>query len=155
MSRQQNGIAPLDSPSLSIGLSPVGQDFAHLSPVYENRTPSPTVVRKPDGPLKSDKQATQNSPKASRGDGSKAGQKPDERVQDSQDGSKPQKGQKATAQSQKVNGVRENGHVRGAKSESDGGWQKAGKGKKKGANNAANQGNGEQLPKLESERKGG
>ncbi|KAI8672981.1 Polynucleotide adenylyltransferase [Fusarium sp. Ph1] len=156
MSRQQNGIAPLDLAIAEHRIDrPVGQDFAHLSPVYENRTPSPTVVRKPDGPLKSDKQATQNSPKASRGDGSKAGQKPDERVQDPQDGSKPQKGQKATAQSQKVNGVRENGHVRGAKSESDGGWQKAGKGKKKGANNAANQGNGEQLPKLESERKGG
>lgn len=156
MSRQQNGIAPLDLAIAEHRIDrPVGQDFAHLSPVYENRTPSPTVVRKPDGPLKSDKQATQNSPKTSRGDGSKAGQKPDERVQDSQDGSKPQKGQKGNAQSQKVNGVRENGHVRGAKSESDGGWQKAGKGKKKGANNAANQGNGEQLPKLESERKGG
>lgn len=156
MSRQQNGIAPLDLAIAEHRIDrPVGQDFAHLSPVYENRTPSPTVVRKPDGSLKSDKQAAQNNPKASRGEGPKAGQKPDERVQDSQDGSKPQKGQKAAAQSHKVNGARENGHGRGAKSESDGGWQKAGKGKKKGANNAANQGNGEQLPKLESERKGG
>ncbi|PHH60910.1 hypothetical protein CDD80_1547 [Ophiocordyceps camponoti-rufipedis] len=44
-----------------------------------------------------------------------------------------------------------NGHVRGAKSESDGGWQKAGgKGRKKGS---AVQ--GEQAPRDESERKGG
>ncbi|KAM0432202.1 hypothetical protein ACHAPT_004738 [Fusarium lateritium] len=157
MSRQQNGmIAPLDLAIAEHRIDrPVGQDFAHLSPVYENRTPSPTVVRKPDGPLKSDKQAAQNSPKTARGEGPKSGQKPDERVHNSQEGSKSQKGQKSASQAQKVNGVRENGHVRGAKSESDGGWQKAGKGKKKGANNAANQGNGEQLPKLESERKGG
>ncbi|KAM5353253.1 hypothetical protein ACJZ2D_016851 [Fusarium nematophilum] len=154
MSRQPgNGmIAPLDLAIAEHRIDhPVGQDFAHLSPVYENRTPSPTVVRKPDGLLKSEKQ---NSPKSAKG------QKPDERSQESQEGTKSQRGQKATAQAQKLNGVRENGHLRGAKSESDGGWQKAGKGKKKGNNNntntnTAHQGNGEQPPKHESERKGG
>ncbi|KAM0551752.1 hypothetical protein ACHAPJ_008320 [Fusarium lateritium] len=155
MSRQPpNGmIAPLDLAIAENRIDrPVNQDFAHLSPVYENRTPSPTVLRKPDGPWKTEKQ---NSPKSGRGEGPKGGQKPEDRAQDPQEGSKSQKSQKSG--SQKANGVRENGHVRGAKSESDGGWQKAGKGKKKGANNNNNgqQGNGEQLPKHESERKGG
>ncbi|CVK83895.1 hypothetical protein FPRO06_00305 [Fusarium proliferatum] len=152
MSRQQNGmIAPLDLAIAEnrINRPPVGQDFAHLSPVYENRTPSPTVVRK-DGPWKSEKQ---NSPKTGRGDGPKSSQKTEERTQEPQEGTKSQKNQKSG--SQKVNGARENGHVRGARSETDGGWQKAGKGKKKGANNNGQQGNSEQLPKHESERKGG
>ncbi|KAF4982959.1 hypothetical protein FZEAL_1529 [Fusarium zealandicum] len=157
MSRQpQNGmIAPLDLATADNRIDrPVGQDFAHLSPVYENRTPSPTVVRKHDGPLRSEKQGTQNSPRAARGEGPKAGQKLDERIQASPEAHKSQKGQKSAGHAQKANGVRENGHVRGAKSETDGGWQKASKGKKKGAN-AAHQGNGEQPPKHESERKGG
>ncbi|RKL03667.1 hypothetical protein BFJ68_g11411 [Fusarium oxysporum] len=152
MSRQQNGmIAPLDLAIAEnrINRPPVGQDFAHLSPVYENRTPSPTVLRK-DGPWKSEKQ---NSPKTGRGEGPKSSQKTEERAQEPQEGTKSQKNQKSG--SQKVNGARENGHVRGARSETDGGWQKAGKGKKKGANNNGQQGNGEQPPKHESERKGG
>ncbi|KAF5022663.1 hypothetical protein F66182_5281 [Fusarium sp. NRRL 66182] len=158
MTRQpQNGIiAPLDLAIAENRIDrPVGQDFAHLSPVYENRTPSPTVLRKPDGPWKSDKQSTQNSPKSGRGEGHKGGQKSDSRAQDAQEGSRSQKNQKSGAQPQKANGARENGHVRGAKSESDGGWQKAGKGKKKGGNNNGQQANGEQQPKHESERKGG
>ncbi|KAM5379176.1 hypothetical protein ACJA88_005736 [Fusarium oxysporum] len=152
MSRQQNGmIAPLDLAIAEnrINRPPVGQDFAHLSPVYENRTPSPTVLRK-DGPWKSEKQ---NSPKTGRGEGPKSSQKTEERAQEPQEGTKSQKNQKSG--SQKVNGAQENGHVRGARSETDGGWQKAGKGKKKGANNNGQQGNGEQPPKHESERKGG
>ncbi|EWZ86753.1 hypothetical protein BFJ70_g12478 [Fusarium oxysporum] len=152
MSRQQNGmIAPLDLAIAEnrINRPSVGQDFAHLSPVYENRTPSPTVLRK-DGPWKSEKQ---NSPKTGRGEGPKSSQKTEERAQEPQEGTKSQKNQKSG--SQKVNGARENGHVRGARSETDGGWQKAGKGKKKGANNNGQQGNGEQPPKHESERKGG
>ncbi|ESU05402.1 hypothetical protein FGSG_00248 [Fusarium graminearum PH-1] len=152
MSRQnQNGvIAPLDLAIAENRIDrPVGQDFAHLSPVYENRTPSPTVVRK-DGPWKSEKQ---NSPKSGRGEGPKGGQKSEDQSQNHQEGSKSQKNQKSN--SQKANGNRENGHVRGARSESDNGWQKAGKNKKKGGNNNAQHGNGEQPPKHESERKGG
>ncbi|RDA95268.1 hypothetical protein CP533_3418 [Ophiocordyceps camponoti-saundersi (nom. inval.)] len=56
---------------------------------------------------------------------------------------------KVSEQKVKASASRVNGHVRGAKSESDGGWQKAGKGKKKGA------AQGEQVPRDESERKGG
>ncbi|KAM0273825.1 hypothetical protein ACHAPA_001402 [Fusarium lateritium] len=151
MSRQnQNGvIAPLDLAIAENRIDrPVGQDFAHLSPVYETRTPSPTVLRK-DGPWRSDKQ---NSPKSGRGEGPKTGQKAEDRSHDHQEGTKSQKNQKSG--SQKANGARENGHVRGARSESDNGWQKATKGKKKGANNSNGQ-NSEQLPKHESERKGG
>lgn len=161
MSRQpQNGvIAPLDLAISDHRIEhPVGPEFSHLSPVYENRTPSPTVIRKPDGPLKQEKGSAQSNAKAGRGDASKSTTKPDERAQE---GPKSQKSQKPTTQAQRLNGSKENGHVRGAKSESDGGWQKAGgKGKKKGAN-GANGVNGiaqqasEQLPKLESERKGG
>ncbi|KAI6781934.1 uncharacterized protein J7T54_005144 [Emericellopsis cladophorae] len=47
------------------------------------------------------------------------------------------------------------GHVRGAKSESDGAWQKAGKGKKKTAAAGVQHGFAEKPPKDSSERKGG
>ncbi|KAG9252535.1 uncharacterized protein F5Z01DRAFT_232751 [Emericellopsis atlantica] len=47
------------------------------------------------------------------------------------------------------------GHVRGAKSESDGAWQKAGKGKKKTAAAGTQHGFAERPPKDSSERKGG
>ncbi|KAK2018336.1 hypothetical protein LZ32DRAFT_370196 [Colletotrichum eremochloae] len=67
----------------------------------------------------------------------------------------------APAQSPKVNGIRENGHARGVKSEShgaDGTWQKATKSRKKGAD-VKNLGSGfvssEQPPKHEADRKGG
>ncbi|KAK2058061.1 hypothetical protein LY76DRAFT_73006 [Colletotrichum caudatum] len=67
----------------------------------------------------------------------------------------------APTQSPRVNGIRENGHTRGAKSEShgtDGTWQKATKSRKKGAD-VKNPGSGfvpsEQLPKHEADRKGG
>ncbi|RDA88339.1 hypothetical protein CP532_5588 [Ophiocordyceps camponoti-leonardi (nom. inval.)] len=56
---------------------------------------------------------------------------------------------KVSEQKAKASATRINGHVRGAKSESDGGWQKAGKGKKKGTAPC------EQAPRDESERKGG
>ncbi|KAH6885272.1 hypothetical protein B0T10DRAFT_92083 [Thelonectria olida] len=153
MSRQpQNGvIAPLDLAISDHRFDrPVGPEFSHLSPVYETRTPSPTVVRKPDW-----KPEKSGNGKTSRIDTAKSISKPDDRGQDSQESHKSPKAQKLSNQSPRVNGVRENGHVRGAKSESDGGWQKAvGKGKKKGVNGSA-QGTSEQLPKHESERKGG
>ncbi|KAI5467943.1 hypothetical protein BGZ63DRAFT_344272 [Mariannaea sp. PMI_226] len=152
MSRQpQNGIiAPLD---LAISDHRIdrsaGPEASHLSPVYETRTPSPTVVRKSDVFLKSEKSSTQTNSKA------KPASKVEERAPDSHEGHKSPKTQKQGNHVQRVNGIRENGHVRGAKSESDGGWQKAvGKGKKKSANGPL-QGAGEQLPKHESERKGG
>ncbi|KPM36338.1 hypothetical protein AK830_g10237 [Neonectria ditissima] len=157
MSRQpQNGvIAPLDLAISDHRIDhPIGPEFSHLSPVYENRTPSPTVVRKPDGPLKREKGIPQPKAKAAQGDASKGTSKQEERVREPQEGQKAQKSQKPVTQTQRLNGSRENGHVRAAKSESDGGWQKAGKGKKKGAN-GVQQAASEQPPKLESERKGG
>jgi len=67
----------------------------------------------------------------------------------------------APAQSPRVNGIRENGHTRGVKSEShgaDGTWQKATKSRKKGAdvkNLGSGLVSGEQPPKHEADRKGG
>ena len=46
--QQQNGIAPLD---LAAGGFGVAQDLQHLSPVYETRTPSPTLMRKYESSL--------------------------------------------------------------------------------------------------------
>lgn len=158
MSRQpQNGvIAPLDLAMAENRISnPIGPELSHLSPVYETRTPSPTVVRKFDGSLKQEKTVLQPDAKSFRVDAPKASVKPDERSQGIQESPKSQKGSRPAPQTQRVNGARESGHVRGAKSESDGGWQKAGKGKKKGTAGAGFQGNGEQLPKRDSERKGG
>ncbi|KXH31715.1 hypothetical protein CSIM01_08665 [Colletotrichum simmondsii] len=66
----------------------------------------------------------------------------------------------AQAQSPRVNGVRENGHTRSAKSESHGpesSWQKATKGRKKGADtkNHGGSASSEQPPKHDADRKGG
>ncbi|PFH62834.1 hypothetical protein XA68_11615 [Ophiocordyceps unilateralis] len=61
----------------------------------------------------------------------------------------PEQGATAWETKAKAPTSRINGHVRGVKSESDGGWQKAGKGKKRA--NAQ----GEQAPGDDSERKGG
>lgn len=143
LSRQpQNGIAPLDLAISEPRMDrPVGPDFAHLSPVYENRTPSPTVIRKSDTLLKHENNVNQSQ------NDNKSQQST---RQESRDSSKPT-GSKPAAQ--RVNGSREHGHVRGAKSEGDGGWQKAGKGKKKGTNGFTQ--SSEQPPKHESERKGG
>ncbi|EQK97658.1 PAP/25A-associated-like protein [Ophiocordyceps sinensis CO18] len=158
MSRQpQNGvIAPLD---LAIGEQrankPTVIDSAHLSPVYEAGASSPNTVRHNDVswlPVK---------PEA-RDEGRLAGAEIDEHTSSpterrvavyEDDGT--HKSAKALASASKATSPRVNGHVRGAKSESDGGWQKAGKGKKKATNAAAPQGHAEQPPKHESERKGG
>lgn len=156
MSRQpQNGvIAPLDLAIAENRIEqPLGPELAHLSPVYETRTPSPTVVRKFDTAIKQEKPAAaQADGKNPRPDPPKANTKNEGRAHGPQE--KSQKGQKH-GQSQKANGNRENGHTRSARSEGDGGWQKAGKGKKKGGNGSGPQGQGEQAPKNDSERKGG
>lgn len=150
----QNGvIAPLD---LAIGEnrmdSAAGLNVAHLSPVYETRTPSPTALRKFDMAARGDKQSSLSDAKSLRPGVSRAASKVDDRPQE---GTKAQKPQKPTQsqQSPKSAGGRENGHVRG-KSDLDGVWQKAGKNKKKSSSGAA-QGHAEQLPKHDSERKGG
>jgi hypothetical protein len=71
------------------------------------------------------------------------------------DATKPSKSQGRGPQNSTKPHGRENGHVRGAKSESDGTWHKAGKGKKKAPNGAQQTAPAEQPPKHESERKGG
>ncbi|POR35776.1 Poly(A) RNA polymerase cid13 [Tolypocladium paradoxum] len=154
LSRQpQNAvIAPLDLAIDDHRMNkPSGIDSAHLSPVYETRTPSPNAFRKNDGlwlPAKPDRR--------NEGKARTANEKippPAERPAQESDG--PQKTPKPATQASKAAAPRANGHVRGAKSDSDGGWQKAGKGKKKAANAGGQQGRAEQLPKNESERKGG
>lgn len=161
MSRQpQNGvIAPLD---LAIGdnrvRKPVGVDATHLSPVYETRTPSPSTLRKQEAAvptwLPSKPPTKAETSKSVRVDA----------ANDSQPSQVHVESDKMTQKAQKTPGVvtkgapqRENGHVRGAKSEGDGGWQRAaGKGKKKTNNTAATQpGHAELPPRNESERKGG
>jgi hypothetical protein len=151
---QDAAIAPLD---LAVGeervKKPNGSETPLLSPVYEASASSPTSIRKTE--------VTVEEPNG-QGDGQKqtwAGisqqtVKTDEANQGAQDPPKQAKTLKALPQTQKTNAPRENGHVRGARSESDGGWQKAGKGKKK-ALAVTQQGQAEPPPKYSSERKGG
>jgi hypothetical protein len=130
------------------------QDHPHLSPVWE--TQSPTIRRNQlemTGMLdKAGASLALNTPHTS-------GPKQTAKVQDVGSSSQDNAGGKdaRAAQSPAPQGQpRENGHVRGARSESDGGWQKAGKGKKKAvANGSAQFGQAETLPKSMSDRKGG
>lgn len=158
MSRQQqNVIAPLD---LAIGDHSVVQDLQHLSPVYETRTPSPTVVRRFENSATHDKPVfppASSGHKEARPDPPKSSQKspleggPALTKKESVSGNVPHP---------RINGItRENGHVRAAKSESDhpSGWQKP-KSRKKQAdlkNAAIGHPQSEQPPKNEADRKGG
>ncbi|TWU72939.1 hypothetical protein ED733_002389 [Metarhizium rileyi] len=169
MSRQpQNGvIAPLD---LAIGDSrvakPAAVDAAHLSPVYETRTPSPTTLRKQGAAtsaptwLPKKPSAKTETGKTGRPDVFKEawhGHGPGHGTSPFVDADRPQKERKPFVDAAKSGMQRENGHVRGAKSEGDGGWQKAaGKGKKKVYNALSTHGSqAEPPPKNECERKGG
>ncbi|KAF4122922.1 Cid1 family poly A polymerase [Geosmithia morbida] len=167
---QSAAIAPLDLAVSGEGSvrKPNGTDGPLLSPVYENTTLPATSFRK------SGKQESQAS--SGWAGAVKQNLQPDEqraRLQDMMD--KPKNPRAGTAQTWAAVstsapalaptltvGPKGNpGHVRGAKSESEGGWQKAGKGKKKGtvANSTtttnAQQGHAEVPPKNTSERKGG
>ncbi|KZL71803.1 pap 25a associated domain family [Colletotrichum incanum] len=195
MSRQQSGvIAPLDLATRDNRMNghQLSIDAQHLSPINETRSPSPTVIRKGDYPLRADQSSfvPQNAAPKVQTDPPVAGHKvnetkvstanPSKQAQASaqspkrsstatqrsaqaaaQPQSLPQASGQAPAQSPRVNGIRENGHTRGVKSEShgaEGTWQKATKSRKKGAD-AKNQGSGfvpsEQPPKHEADRKGG
>jgi hypothetical protein len=152
MARQpQNGvIAPLD---LAIAehrgdRSAMPDLAAHLSPVYETHTPSPTSLRRPDQDVRAnDNKARENVKMADHKQGGVS--------QAAQETAKTSKVLKPAAPVAKSAPARENGHVRGAKSESDGGWQKAGKSKKKTVNGVVSQGPAEQQPKHDLDRKGG
>lgn len=155
---QQAAIAPLD---LAVA-NPVLPESQHLSPVYEMRTPSPTVHRRFDAPANHDKvvhgQAA-NSSEEHRRDHQKPRnpQKPLEKngVGRDGDGGPPAKARQNGAAPQ------ESAPPRAAKGETDnaGVWQKTTKSKKKQTDNkfagtkAPSQ--SEQPPKNDSERKGG
>ncbi|KAM3438141.1 hypothetical protein MY4824_003384 [Beauveria thailandica] len=143
-------IAPLDLATGDNRLNKASMvDMAHLSPVYETRTPSPTMYRK------NESGSVHGMPlRPKQGSGSEAKKSPATEKHGAGQDSQKGKNQKANAATQRSNPPRENGHVRCAKSESDGSWQKAGRRKKaSGGLNASS--HGEQPPKHESERKGG
>ncbi|GAO18667.1 hypothetical protein UVI_02059110 [Ustilaginoidea virens] len=168
---QSGVIAPLDLAIADnrVGSTrPSGIDSANLSPVYENRTPSPSAVRKQATaaptwlPSKTQAKAEGKSKV-----GSAATDVPKETHQEGDWMPSPVDAEKMSvvqkpgtaAINKPVMQARENGHVRGAKSEGDGGWQKAaGKGKKKtnAAPAATTQPSHAELPpRNESDRKGG
>ncbi|KAH8180180.1 cid1 family poly A polymerase domain-containing protein [Sarocladium implicatum] len=143
---QSVAIAPLDLAFSGEGFAAKGADSALLSPVYEHRTPSPTVIRNGDIFSKADMRQSESNAKGAHSEPVKA----DEKLKlNSVAAHKPSPLGQPTAS------PRENGHVRGAKSETDGGWQKAGKGRKKGSNVVQHNASVEQPPKNTSERKGG
>ncbi|KAK4236018.1 hypothetical protein C8A03DRAFT_17293 [Achaetomium macrosporum] len=151
-------LAPLDL----AGDYAVHQDLPHLSPVYEHRTPSPTVARKfepspvtqPGGPgplkdLRTDLPKTaQKTPTTRSPTVPSATRQQDLPI-------------RPAARDQRIEELaREGGHVRAAKSqtESFSGWQKP-RARKKGVADSKNAANGssqsEQPPKDDADRKGG
>jgi hypothetical protein len=142
---QSVAIAPLDLAFSGEGMVGKGADAALLSPVYENRTPSPTVIRNGEIFSKADIKQAENETRASHVEPAN----PDERHRNTQANHKP------SPLALQTLAPRENGHVRGAKSEADGGWQKAGKGRKKASNATQQSSHAELPPKNTSERKGG
>ncbi|KAI6085259.1 hypothetical protein F4821DRAFT_261100 [Hypoxylon rubiginosum] len=132
-------------------------DYPHLSPVYEANSPSPNLTRRLELPFDQGyafPAAVAPSPAEARVESSKGKQKSPIETSPRHEGT--------TFSNPRVNGLsRENGHVRGVKSESDNtgnGWQKMTRGRKKGGemklrNEVYPQ--SEQLPKNDSERKGG
>ncbi|CZT50697.1 related to polynucleotide adenylyltransferase [Rhynchosporium secalis] len=131
--RQNGGVSPID---IGLSLDYGRDDLAHLSPVYETRTPSPTANRKFEPAEKTPKSVSvKTTQKHELSNGFLPLQAPaDSKI---------------------------NGHSRGSKSEgAPGSWQKIQKGKKKPAasdskGTGAVQPRGEKLPFHVNERKGG
>lgn len=140
LNRQKQGgiIAPLD---LALGENPSAKqpsiDLAHLSPVYETRTPSPATHRK-----------TAESAKGGSKDNYRDTGKP---LQERSDLPKPERDRDGL-HGEPPRGL---GHVRAARSEGDGGWQTAGKSKKKNQSVLSQAIHAEQPPRNDGERKGG
>lgn len=142
---QNNGIPPLEI-GVTRDENARTDDLSHLSPVYETRTPSPTVIRK----FEVERKVTIAN----------GGCKFDDEKYDKPESPKLQRlastngnGPKQTATTSKVNG-----HTRASKSEGagPGTWHQISKNKKKG--HGAEQKsviNGEKFPPIDSERKGG
>lgn len=146
-SRNQAGIAPLD---LAI-TSPMFPEAQHLSPVYENRTPSPTAFRERLVPS----QVPSFSEEIKQDHLAKPPQKLSDRNGTTKDSDA------GLNQSSRPNGqtTREGGSLRGTKGdfENGGGWQKPKSKKNKGdtRNTGKPSTQSEQPPRNESERKGG
>ncbi|KAI5867485.1 hypothetical protein GGS23DRAFT_592797 [Durotheca rogersii] len=133
-------------------------EYSHLSPVYEAHSPSPNFTMRLDLPFS-------QVPTPSTTEGHCP---PDFHVEPSKnkqklpiDGS-PSRFDAPILSNPRVNGLlKENGHTRGVKSESDNpgaGWQKMTRGRKKGSEvkpRSEVYPQSEQLPKNDSERKGG
>ncbi|KAK2624685.1 hypothetical protein QTJ16_005878 [Diplocarpon rosae] len=142
LARQNGGVSPLD---IGSGQEPNRDDLPHLSPVYENRTPSPTANRK-----------FEPTEKLSNGLTTRVDEAHANPV-------------KAAPQFSQTNGnppthavmSKTNGHTRASKSEgTSGNWQKIQKSKKKAAapdvkNTVDGQPRAEKLPAHLNERKGG
>ncbi|KAI0376206.1 hypothetical protein F5Y04DRAFT_214951 [Hypomontagnella monticulosa] len=133
-------------------------EYSHLSPVYETNSPSPSFTRRLEFPLvqapASSSPVAQSQPDFKAESVKVKQRSPVEPPSSRPEGSLPTH--------PRVNGLsRENGHVRGAKSESDNtgsGWQRMTRGRKKGNDTKPRNEvypQSEQLPKNDSERKGG
>ncbi|XXH02642.1 hypothetical protein Hte_009023 [Hypoxylon texense] len=127
-------------------------DYPHLSPVYEANSPSPNFTRRLELPF--DQGSVFPASAEVKVEPSKAKQKSPVEALSRHDG--------IPFSNPRVNGLsRENGHIRGVKSESDNtgnGWQKMTRGRKKGSETKPRNEvypQSEQMPKNDSERKGG
>ncbi|KAL8386885.1 hypothetical protein RB595_010315 [Gaeumannomyces hyphopodioides] len=167
--RTRNGIiAPLD---LAVPQGALLPDVTHLSPVYETRTPSPTMVRKFDGPAAHGLGGANGerpsppvvvSSKDFQSDASKAKTRPENGVQPPRatgngHGSPKDSGQ-ARIPSRIDTAVPNGGNIDSASASGGGsGWQKTKSRKKPSDTKSLTNGlsHGEQLPKNEADRKGG
>lgn len=147
LNAQNGGISPLE---IAQGQHDILQkEFTHLSPVYETRTPSPTINRKFENLKMNGSPTTSDKHKADF---------PKTNLKNSVGAEQPK---------QSSPNLKQNGHTRSAKSEgggsglSTGNWQKISNRSKKGRGPpdakiaSAGQSHGEKLPVNESERKGG
>ncbi|EAA34854.3 hypothetical protein GE21DRAFT_2198 [Neurospora crassa] len=162
IARQQNGIAPLDLAAGSFGVS---QDLQHLSPVYEARTPSPTLMRKYESSLgvSTPTLESTNGSRSERSDTWRSGQKTSPvKSPPAGPAAKLDSVTRSPVLDQRSNGTsRGNGHLRnGNKGQSEGlsDWQKS-KPRKKGMADlkhaASTFAQSEQVPKNDGDRRGG
>ncbi|KAI1154400.1 hypothetical protein F4825DRAFT_187129 [Nemania diffusa] len=153
---------PVPSPliaQLDLATELRGADLHHLSPVYEAKSPSPSFTRKPELPSAESSSRTVHASQRRREGASEFNRFQPKPLVES-----PTPELEASSHANpRINGLmRENGHVRGAKSESDNAganntWQKP-RGKKrindlKGRSEVFAQ--SEQPPKNDADRKGG
>ncbi|CAI4211389.1 unnamed protein product [Parascedosporium putredinis] len=171
-----------------VGNSTGHLDFQHLSPVYESRTPPAAPTRKPEQAAKSDRQGPGQGtgPQNGKGGHAKSGEAGEASAHDSKQVGTPSRASQFKGNSQHGGRGSQAGHqssksqttnrfhgegqesagpkepeARAHRSEGvngDGGWQRAGKYRKKGIDHKAQGGTTNQSeapPKHTSERKGG